>query len=70
MKTYLVTTGLFFGLMAVVHVWRGIAEWPHDGLHADFAMGMAALILIPAALSGWAWSLLRKTSAGPSKIGQ
>ena len=66
MKTYLVTTGLLFGLMAAVHVCKAVAEWPHDGLNAGYALGMTALIAIPAALALWAWRLWRKAG----KIGQ
>jgi hypothetical protein len=60
MKAYFVTTGLLFGIMAVLHVWRAIAEWPVSGVTAPFLLGMGALILIPAALSLWAWQLLSK----------
>ena len=28
MKAYLVTTGTLFALLALVHLWRIIAEWP------------------------------------------
>ena len=64
MKAYLVTTGLLFGVLAVLHVWRAVAEWPQSGSlpSAGFLLFMAALILVPGALSVWAWVLLRKSA--------
>jgi ABC-type uncharacterized transport system permease subunit len=59
MKAYLILTGTLFGLMAVVHVWRAIAEWPSTPGAGFFGL-MAALILLPAVLSIWAWRLLLK----------
>jgi hypothetical protein len=67
MKAYLVTTGVLFGLMAVIHVWRVIDEWPRQSSPAPlFVLGMAALIVVPAALSLWAWWLLRGVLIGSS----
>jgi len=60
MKPYLITTGLLFGLMAALHVWRAIAEWPAPTPDLEFILGMTALVVIPAVLSWWAWRLLRK----------
>ena len=60
MKIYLITTGILFALMTAVHILRAAVEWPHNGLNAPFIFGMTPLILLPAALSGWAWFLLRK----------
>jgi hypothetical protein len=59
MKAYLVTTGTIFGLMAAMHLLRAIAE--RDRLATDplYFLGMAALGLVAAALSVWAWRLLR-----------
>ncbi len=62
MKAYLVTTGLLFGLLAVLHVWRAVAEWPRPSVDLGFALLMAALVGVPAALSLWAWRLLRNLS--------
>jgi hypothetical protein len=67
MKAFLIVTGLLFGLMAAVHVWRAIAEWtPSTG----YVTGMAALIIIPAAFSAWAFCLLRKLSDNGAKSGK
>jgi uncharacterized membrane protein len=54
MKTYVLTTGSLFGLIAVVHVWRMIVE-PHLATHHWYIV----LTLAAAALSVWAWRLLR-----------
>jgi hypothetical protein len=60
MKAFLITTGILFGLMAVVHIWRAIAEWPQSSVGFGFVLGMAALIVVPGALSEWAWWCLCK----------
>ena len=55
MKAYLVTTGTLFALLALVHLWRIIAEWPRLATDPWF-------ILITALASGfclWAWRVLR-----------
>ena len=69
MKSYLITTGILFGLMTVVHVWRAIVEWPHPSAAPSFVLGMAALVGLPGALSWWAWHLLRKLSDGRIRSG-
>ncbi len=61
MKHYLVTTGLLFGVMAALHVWRAIAEWPRPVTDLGTVLGTIALIAIPAALAWWAVALLRPT---------
>jgi uncharacterized membrane protein HdeD (DUF308 family) len=60
MKAFLITTGILFGLMSVVHIWRAIDEWPDQGASLGFVLGMTALILVPGALSAWAWWCLCK----------
>jgi hypothetical protein len=62
MRAYLITTGLLFGVLALLHVWRMMVEWPQQGAHPVFILGMGALVLLPGALSWWAWTLLRKLS--------
>lgn len=54
MKAYLVTTGLLFGSIAVLHTWRVIVE-PHLASHAWYLL----LTLLAAALAVWAWRLFR-----------
>ena len=51
--------------MAVVHIWRAIDEWPHQGVSLGFVIGMTALIELPGALSVWAWWCLCKL---PDKV--
>jgi tetrahydromethanopterin S-methyltransferase subunit E len=62
MKAYLITTGILFGLLAVLHVWRAVAEWPRPTVDTGFALLMFALVAVPGVLSGWAWLLLRNLS--------
>ena len=51
MKAYLVTTGVLFGLLAVLHVVRAVAEWPRPTVNPGFALLMAALVVVPGVLS-------------------
>jgi len=55
MKAYLITTGTLFGLLALAHVWRVIGESRSLGADPWFV----ALTLISAAMSVWAFRLLR-----------
>jgi hypothetical protein len=59
MRTYLITTGLLFGVITALHIWRAIAEWPHLTANFPFALGMSALVALPGILSWWAWRLVR-----------
>jgi len=54
MKAYLVTTGTLFGLLAVLHIWRAIAEWHHPAHAAGFILEMAVVVVLPGVLSWWA----------------
>lgn len=54
MKAYLVTTGTLFALIAVLHIWRIIAEWNGFDVGFWFVAGVGALAL---GLSIWAWTL-------------
>ena len=58
MKSYLLTTGSLFALVALAHLLRTIAEWsrmPDPG----FLLEGPGLGLLAAALSAWAWRLVR-----------
>ena len=56
MKAYVMTTGAFFGLLVVVHLWRVFEEGP--GLAKD---PWYILITVAAAALGlWAWRVLRR----------
>ena len=58
MRTYVMTTGVLFGLLTLAHLWRMIQEGP------DLAQSIWYLLItaIAAALSFWAWRLLRMTA--------
>ena len=58
MKAYLVTTGSIFGLIALLHVLRSVSEWKLLSTHPGEFVAMAALGVVAAALSVWAWRLL------------
>jgi hypothetical protein len=54
MKAYVMTTGLVFGLLTLIHVWRVIAEGPH--LVSD--PWWILITAVAAALCLWAFRLL------------
>jgi hypothetical protein len=58
-KAYLITTGTVFGLIAVLHLLRGIEERHLLATDPWYFLGMAALGAVAAALSVWAWTLVR-----------
>jgi tetrahydromethanopterin S-methyltransferase subunit E len=53
MKAYVATTGVIFGLLAIMHVWRAMVERPLAG-----QVWFILLTLIAAALCVWAVRLL------------
>ena len=55
MKAYLVISGLIFGLMTGLHIWRAIAE-------SGSRLLLSLVAIIPAALCIWAFGLLRNLS--------
>ena len=58
MKAYLVITGSIFGLIALAHLARTIAESQRLGSDPWFYLEGPGLGLVAAALSLWAWRLL------------
>jgi len=58
MKAYLIATGTVFGLLAIAHVWRVIAE--SNLLAAD--PWFVLITVISAAMSVWAFTLLRRST--------
>ena len=56
MKAYLLTTGTVFALITAAHLWRVVAE--STSLARD--PGFVVLTIVTAALSVWAWRLLRR----------
>jgi hypothetical protein len=66
MKAYLLTTGILFGLLSVLHVWRAIAEWPRPVVDPGFMLQIIVTIVLPGVLSCWAWRLLRNLPNNPT----
>jgi hypothetical protein len=54
-NAYLVTTGVLFALLAVLHLWRLVVEWP--GIRAEFWI-LAGGSLLSAVLALGALKLL------------
>jgi hypothetical protein len=59
MRAYLATTGTLFGIVAIAHVLRTIAEWSRLGTDPGFIVEGPGLGLLTAALALWAWRLRR-----------
>ena len=57
MKAYVMTTGAVFGLIALAHLLRILAEGPHLATDPFFVL----LTVLATALSLWAWRVLRLT---------
>ena len=55
MKPYLITTGFLFAAITVAHAYGAIARGHLH--HTDL------LVLVSAALTIWAWRLIRRTAA-------
>jgi len=60
LRAYLVTTGTLFGLIAVAHRARTITESQRLASDPWFYLEGPGLGLVAAALSLWAWRLLRR----------
>jgi hypothetical protein len=54
-KAYLTTTGILFALLAGLHIWRLVVEWP--GIRAEFWI-IAGGSLLSAVFALWALKLL------------
>ncbi|MDB4948530.1 MAG: hypothetical protein JWM27_1179 [Gemmatimonadetes bacterium] len=59
MRAYVMATGIIFGLLAVAHVWRMIAEAPRLATDPFYL----AITLVAGALGVWAAVLLRRSRA-------
>jgi hypothetical protein len=70
MKPYLVTTGLLFALLALVHVWRAIEEWPDSAVGPGFIAGTTVVVALPGVLAWWAWQVLRNLPDDRIKRGE
>ena len=60
MKAYLITTGALFGLIAVAHLFKAVDERRQLTTNPGEYLAMAALGVVAAILSVWAWRLLRR----------
>jgi hypothetical protein len=58
MKAYVITTGTLFGLIAVMHLLKAIAEKERLATNPVEFLSMAGLGVVAAVLSAWAWRLL------------
>jgi hypothetical protein len=67
MKAYLVTTGILFGLLSVLHVWRAVAEWPRPIVDPMFMLQIVITVVLPGVFAWWAWRLLRNLSGNRPK---
>ena len=63
MKPYILTTGGIFGLLAVAHLLRTIAEWSRLSTDPWFMLEGPGIGLIATAITFWAWRLLRPRGA-------
>jgi hypothetical protein len=57
MKAYIMTTGTVFGLITLAHLLRVVEEGPRLASDPFFVL----LTVLSAALSVWAWRVLRLT---------
>jgi hypothetical protein len=65
MKACLITTGVLFGLLTLVHIWRLFAESPHlfaESPHLADPWFILIITLVAAGLGLWAWRLLRRAA--------
>ena len=58
MRSYLVTTGTLFGLLAAAHLLRTIAERGRLAADPWFIVEGPGIGLVAAGISFWAWRLL------------
>jgi hypothetical protein len=58
MRAYIITTGVIFGLITIAHLLRFVTEGSRLATEPVFIL----LTLLSAALSIWAWQVLRRLS--------
>jgi hypothetical protein len=59
MKTYVITTGIIFGLLTVLHLLRIVTESSLLAKDPSFVL----ITVVAAGLCLWAWRLLRQSKA-------
>ena len=57
MKAYVITTGVLFALLVVVHVWRAIEEGPHVATDPAYII----ITALAAGMAFWAWCVFKAT---------
>jgi hypothetical protein len=65
MKSYLITTGILFGLLASAHFVRTVVEWSRLAADPRFVIQGPGIGVVAASLCLWAWRLLRGQRARP-----
>jgi NO-binding membrane sensor protein with MHYT domain len=55
MKAYVVTTGMIFGLLVAVHLWRMLAENPQLATDPIYL----AITVVAGGLAIWSWRVVR-----------
>jgi hypothetical protein len=58
MKAYLIITGIIFGLITVLHIWKAVDEGPGTAKNPFFIL----LTLLSVGLCVWAFRLLKTSS--------
>jgi hypothetical protein len=60
MRTYLVITGILFGVVALMHLWRLAAGWPIQIAALSVPLWVSVIgLLVPGGLCIWAFALAR-----------
>jgi hypothetical protein len=58
MKTYVITTGMLFGVLTLAHLWRVIEE----GRALATSPWYVTVTVLAAALAVWAWRVVKRSS--------
>jgi hypothetical protein len=61
-KSYLLTTGGLFALLAIAHLMRTVAEWSRLTTDPWFILEGPGIGVLAAAITWWAWRLLRRST--------
>jgi hypothetical protein len=64
MKTYLFTTGMIFGLLAVGHLLRLLKAAGSLAADPGFSISYAVIVVFCGSLSYWAWRLYQRQGKG------
>jgi hypothetical protein len=56
MRAYIITTGAIFALVVAAHIWRAVAEGPELLRNPLYVVSTT----LAAALSVWAWRVLKR----------